>query len=76
MNSKESSISATYYISVFLSLVCDSGEAPLAESKCEAKRSGRHGPAVQDHRGRHRGKPQEKIHGRLHLCILQADNLV
>lgn len=53
----------------FASLLCDSGKVPLAESKCEAKRRGRHGSAVQDHRGRHRGQPQKEIHGRLHICI-------
>lgn len=35
--------------------LCVSGEVPLAESECEAKWSGRHGPALQDHRGRNRG---------------------
>lgn len=54
-------------------LPCDLGEVPLAESKCEAEWGGRYGPAVQDQRGRHCGKSQEKIHGRLHLCILQSD---
>lgn len=53
--------------------MCDSGQVPLAESECEAERRGRHGAALQDHRGRHRGEPQETIHGRLHLCILPAD---
>lgn len=36
---------------------------PLAEPQCQAQRRGRHGAAQQDQRGRHRGEPQEEIHG-------------
>lgn len=59
---------------LFFSVFClfALGKVPLAESKCQAKRRGRHGPAVQDHGGRHRGKPQEEIHGRLYFCILRT----
>lgn len=43
---------------------------PLAEPQCQTQRSGWHGAAQQDQWGRHRGQPQEEIHGWLHLCIL------
>lgn len=43
---------------------------PLAEPQCQTQRRGWHGAAQQDQWGRHRGQPQEEIHGWLHLCIL------
>lgn len=53
-----------------LSIVCVfvAGEpgplpVPLAEPQCQTQRGGRHGAAQQDQRGRHRGQPQEEIHG-------------
>lgn len=39
------------------------GALPLAEPQCQAERRGRHGAAVQDLRGGHRGEPQEAFHG-------------
>lgn len=65
----QSSVKNSLLIQVFsvkfnlFSFLWVSGEVPLAESECQAERGGRHGSPVQDHGRRHRGEPQEEIHG-------------